>query len=169
MEYCLDTSVYIQAHRAYYAFDLTPGFWIGLQQNAEKKVILSPGFVYSELASGNDELAKWVKERRKVLFVDPDKNVVEVYRQIVEFCNSRYDDDHWIREFLNGADPWVVAQAKAQNLTVVTMERKKGSEDINPKSGRFRGELKIPNICDHFGVKYISTYDLVRILKISLG
>ena len=169
MEYCLDTSVYIQAHRLYYAFDLTPGFWIGLRENAEKKILLSHISVLDELVKGKDDLAKWAKENKKVLFVEPDEKVIDAYRQIVEFCNSHYDDAHWVREFLGGADPWVIAQAKAQNLTVVTMEAKKGYEDVNPKSKRFRGDLKIPNICDHFGVKYISTYEMVRILKISLG
>jgi hypothetical protein len=169
MDYCLDTSVYTQAHRTYYAFDLAPGFWIALKQHAERKVLISPISVYTELAKGNDELAKWAKENKGILFVEPDDKVIDAFRQIVDFSNSYYDDEHWVREFLSGADPWVIAQAKAHNLVVVTMEGKKGSEEINPKSKRFRGKLKIPNMCGHFEVKCNSTYELVRALKIGLG
>lgn len=169
MEYCLDTSVYIQAHRTYYAFDLAPGFWIALKQHAENKILTSPISVYTELISGNDDLAIWAKDNKKVLFVEPDDPVIEALRQIANFCNSRYEDAHWVREFLSGADPWVIAQAKAHSLTVVTMEGNKGSEEVNPNSKRFRGKLKIPNLCAHFGVKFISTFELVRTLKIGLG
>jgi hypothetical protein len=169
MDYCLDTSVYIQAYHNYYAFDLAPGFWSALKQNAEKKVLVSPIAVYTELMKGNDELAVWTKENKRILFVEPDNQVVEKFRQIAEFCTSHYQDQHWISDFLAGADPWVIAQAKAHELTLVNMEVGKGSEEIDPVSKRIKGKLKIPNICNHFGVKYITTYELVRALKISLG
>ena len=169
MEYCLDTSVYTQAHRAYYAFDLAPGFWVALIQLAEKKTLISPISVFTELSKGNDELAIWAKEHKRFLFVDPDDKTFEVFRQIADFSTLRYADQHWISSFLGGADPWVIAEAKAHNLTVVTMEVNKPSEDIDKISKRFRGSLKIPNMCNHFGVKCISTYELVRALKIGLG
>lgn len=169
MEYCLDTSVYTQAHRAYYAFDMAPGFWKSLVQHAEAKIVTSPLIVYTELAKGNDELEKWAKEHKSVLFNDPDDKVIEAFRQIADFINSHYDDRQWINPFLDGADPWVIAQAKAHGLIVVTMEVIKGNEDINPKTKRVRGKLKIPNVCGHFGVKCISTFDLIRALKIGLG
>ena len=169
MEYCLDTSVYTQAHRQYYAFDLAPGFWKSLKTQAENEVLISPITVFTELAKGNDELAKWAKENRGLLFSDPDVKVVESFRQIADFINLSYESEHWIRLFLDGADPWVIAHAKAHNLIVVTMEGNKGSEDVNPKSKRFRGKIKIPNVCSHFGVKCISTFELIRTLKIGLG
>jgi len=169
MEYCLDTSVYTQAHRLYYAFDLAPGFWQSLISQANNGVILSPIAVFTELAKGNDELAKWAKENKGLLFADPDAKVVESFRQIADFINLRYESEQWTRLFLDGADPWVIAHAKAHNLIVVTMEGSKGSEEINPKTKRFIGKVKIPNVCGHFGVKCISTFELVRVLKIKLS
>ena len=169
MEYCLDTSVYTQAHRQYYAFDLAPGFWESLIIHAENEVLVSPTAVFTELAKGNDELAKWAKENKDLIFSDPDTKVVESFRQIADFINLRYESEHWIRLFLGGADPWVIAHAKAHGLIVVTMEGNKGSEDINPKSKRIRGKIKIPNVCGHFGVNCISTFELIRALKIGLG
>ena len=168
MEYCVDTSVYIQAHRTYYAFDLAPGFWTALAQYAESKTLVSPLSVHTELINGNDELAAWAKKNKSILFIEPNEKVIQAFRQIAEYSTSHYQE-HWVSEFLRGADPWVIAQAMADNLIVVTMEENKLSEDIDPKSKRFKGRLKIPNICTHFGVKWISTYTLVRTLKIGLG
>jgi hypothetical protein len=169
MEYCLDTSVYTQAHRQYYAFDLAPGFWKSLITHAENGVLISPIAVLTELTKGNDELARWARENKGLLFSDPDTKVVESFRQVVDFVNLRYESEHWARLFLDGADPWVVAHAKAYDLVVVTMEGMKGSEEINSKTKQFQGKIKIPNVCGHFGVKCISTFDLIRALKISLG
>jgi hypothetical protein len=169
MEYCLDTSVYTQAHRTYYAFDLAPGFWRSLRIHADNGVITSPIAVFLEIVKGNDELAEWVKDNKGILFSEPDEKVVEIYRQIADFANSNYQDEHWIRSFLDGADPWVIAHAKAYDLIAVTMEGNKGNEEISPKSKRFIGRIKIPNMCGHFGVKCVSTFELIRALKIGLG
>jgi hypothetical protein len=169
MEYCLDTSVYTQAHRQYYAFDMAPGFWKSLKAHAENEVLISPMAVFTELSKGNDELAKWAKENKNLLFSDPDSKVVESFRQIADFINLHYESEHWTRLFLDGADPWVIAHAKALGLIVVTMEGNKVREEINPKSKRIIGRIKIPNACGHFGVNCISTFDLIRALKIGLG
>ena len=169
MKYCLDTSVYTQAHRQYYAFDLAPGFWNSLKSHATDEILISPTAVLTELEKGNDELAKWAKDNRDILFSEPDVKIVESFRQIADFINQRYESEHWVRLFLDGADPWVIAHAKAHDLIVVTMEGSKGSEELNPKTKRFQGKVKIPNICGHFGIKCISTFELIRALKIGLG
>ena len=74
MKYCLDTSVFIQAHRQYYAFDLAPSFWKALGEYATKGIITSPIAVYTELMDGdrNDDLKQWAKNQRDILFDDPD-------------------------------------------------------------------------------------------------
>src|SRR5258706_3188225 len=148
MDYCLDTSVYSQAYRLYYAFDIAPNFWNALSTLAQDGIIISPIAVYDELMDGKDELKEWAKDQRKKLFIEPDSKVNDAYRQVVEFANKRYHDEHWIREFLKGADPWVIAHAKAHDLTVVTMEGAKKAEDVNKSSRRFVGEIKIPNMCN---------------------
>jgi hypothetical protein len=169
MKYCLDTSVYIQAHRTYYAFDLAPKFWLALENLATNKVIVSPIAVYEELKKGKDELSKWAKGQEDTLFIEPDTEVNEVLRLIADFTNERYGDEHQIRLFLSGADPWVIAQAKAHDLIVVTMEKNKTNEEIDKTTNRFRGRIKIPNMCGHFGVQCITTFDLLRSLSIGLS
>ena len=168
MEYCLDTDVYTQAHRSYYAFDIAPPFWNALITLAQNGTIVSPIAVYAELMDGKDDLKEWAKDQRKLLFTEPDAKVNEAYRQVAGFANKRYHDQHWIREFLKGADPWVIAQAKAHSLTVVTMEGVKQAENVDKATGRFIGKIKIPNMCGHFGIKCISTFELLRTLKIGL-
>ncbi|HTX79385.1 MAG TPA: DUF4411 family protein [Longilinea sp.] len=166
MEYCLDTSVYIQAYRTYYAFDIAPPFWAALEKLAVDGVIVSPIAVYVEINKGKDDLARWAKNQRDTLFIEPDDLVNTALHQIADFANERYLDAHWIRDFLGGADPWVVAQAKAHNLIVVTMEGQKTTEEIDKSTNRVHGKIKIPNMCGHFGVKCMTTFDLLRTLKI---
>ena len=168
MEYCLDTSVFTQAFRLYYAFDIAPAFWLAITRLAEQGVLTSPLAVYEELMPIDDELKAWARQRRSSLFVDPDSQVNTAYREIAEFVNSRYHDQHWIRDFLGGADPWVIAHAKPFELTVVTMEGEKKTEDADKVSGRLIGEIKIPNVCNHLGVKFISTFEMLRVLGVKL-
>lgn len=51
------------------------------------------------------------------------------------------------------ADPWVIAHAMAENATVVTKEEK--APDVTKK-------IKIPNVCDNMGVKYLNDFDFIR-------
>ena len=66
-----------------------------------------------------------------------------------------------IQEFLatDLPDPWLVAHAKANNYTIVTYEK----SEPNRKS-----RIKIPEVCNQFGVRYINTVDLLRELNESI-
>jgi hypothetical protein len=125
--------------------------------------------VHNELMNGDDELKIWARGLNGVLCVEPDSKVLEAYQHVADFANTRYHDGHWIRDFLSGADPWVIAHAKAYNLTVVAMEGHKSKEDIHRTTKKFIGKIKIPNMCGHFSVSCISTFELVRKLKIELS
>jgi len=57
------------------------------------------------------------------------------------------------QHFLDGADPWIIAQAKVRGDVVVTHEKL-----VNDESTK----VKIPNICVQFGVKYVDTYKMLR-------
>lgn len=162
MKYCLDSSTYIQAHRTYYAFDIAPSFWAALEKLAGEGLIFSPIAVLIELLKGKDELSSWAAKMNSGLFVDPDTNVSKEFSAIANFTNTNYADAHWVREFLSGADPWVIAHAKAHNLTVVTMEDQKSVEEIDKPTGRYKGKIKIPNMCGHFKVNCMNTFDLLR-------
>jgi predicted nucleic acid-binding protein len=155
-KYCLDTNVFIQAKNGPYAFDIVPAYWNFLDNKFSTGEIFSSWMVYEELFAGEDELADWVHERReKGYFVKPGKDVQNEFQTIANYVSNKYPS-HNIRYFLIGADPWVIAHAKAEDATVVTHEIKV-SDDSN--------KIKIPNICAYFKVKCIDPYKMLRELK----
>lgn len=60
--------------------------------------------------------------------------------------------------FLSGADPWLIAKAVVTGSTIVTHELAVPANST---------KVKIPNICNKFGVSFIDTYDLLETLKAS--
>ncbi|HEV2352112.1 MAG TPA: DUF4411 family protein [Terriglobia bacterium] len=154
----LDANVLIEAHRKYYSFDLAPAFWAVIKEQGQKDVIKIPSEVFRELTEGQDELAEWAKEHRDGgLFVEPDDQVQEEFREIASFVAGTYVEAE-ANEFLDGADPWVIAHAKRDMATVVTVETL-----VGPNSLR----VKIPNICREFNVEYIDTFKMLRELEVS--
>ncbi len=57
--YSLDANVFIEAARRYYAFDLVPRFWTGLEELARNGRIRSVDRVKQQLEKGKDLLAEW--------------------------------------------------------------------------------------------------------------
>ena len=116
--------------------------------------------VYRELASSSDSLSEWVRERgTSDLFREPDRSVQIVFQTIANFVNENYDPSQ-ASSFLSGADPWIIAHAAAPGGTVVTLEVRVGATSA---------KVKIPNICDHFHVRCVNTYEMLRELGASLG
>ncbi len=153
--YCLDANVFIQAKNGPYGLDIVPSFWEFLDDQADAETICSSKVVYEELANGEDDLADWVKDRKDGrMFVEPDEEIQAVFADIADYVNDEYANHH-VRPFLDGADPWIIAQAKVEGAVVVTHE--KLVNDVSTK-------VKIPNICIQFGVKYVDTYKMLRAL-----
>ncbi len=151
--YCIDTNVLIEAKNGPYAFDIVPGFWEWLDEMVKSGRLYSTETVYDELTDGNDELAEWVKERRnRGFFISHSEEVQKKFPQIADYIYSTYEPPH-AESFLSGADPWVIAQALADNSTVVTREA-----TVSPYSKK----VKIPNICNEFGVRCIDTFTMLR-------
>lgn len=165
MRYCLDTNVYIEAHRRYYAFDIAPGFWDGLIRLAEEEMICSPVLVYDEMINSGNALADWAKMNRDLLFVEADESTQEIYTEIADMVERLYEPQH-VQEFLSGADPWVIAHAKAHHLTVVTMETLKNEQ--KDRNGKIGGKIHIPNVCKHVAIEYRDTFALLREQKVVL-
>jgi len=151
--YCLDSNVFIQAKNGPYGMDIVPSFWTLLDSQAASGSICCALMVYDELVAGNDELAAWAKQRRNSgFFLAPSATTQAVLSQIAVHVQGNYPS-HQARAFLAGADPWVVAQAKAEGQIVVTHERL-----VTPASRK----PKIPNICQVFQVDWIDTYKMLR-------
>lgn len=56
------------------------------------------------------------------------------------------------------ADPWVIAHALHENATVVTKEEKVTALSSN--------KIKIPNVCDNMGIKWINDFQFIDDLDI---
>ncbi|WP_456325527.1 DUF4411 family protein [Desulfonauticus submarinus] len=83
MRYCLDTNVFVQAHRTYYAMEIVPGFWDFLKREALNKNICIPKMVFEEIKEG-DNLAKWLRGMAQIdgFIEEPDENVYNSFGQI---------------------------------------------------------------------------------------
>ena len=154
IEFWLDTNVFITAKNVYYPFDLVPAFWSFLDTMVSAGRIASPRLVYDELEGAGDELSQWVRARASSgLFVAPDARVQATFAQIASHVVNTYARPQ-AELFLKGADPWLIAHAKTYGGTVVTLER---HDPLTKKT-------KIPNVCVHFGVNYVNTFDMLRAL-----
>lgn len=116
----------------------------------------------SELLAGRktENLVRWVRERVPDSFFLPveDGKVPGDYEQIMLWVqrHPRYYDDAKAK-FAAGADGWLVAYANVHGYTIATNEKPE------PDS---RTAIKIPDVCEHFRVPYVNTFDLIRTLGI---
>lgn len=158
-EFWLDADSLIEPKNGPYGFDIAPGFWAFLEQKANEGVIASSILVYEEFHNGaEDDLLQWAKQQRDAgFFIEPDSLVQTAFRDVADYVNRIYPQ-HQASEFLSGADPWMIAHAKAYGGRVVTFE----------KSAANSKRPKIPDVCHHFRVKCLNMYEMARELGMSL-
>jgi hypothetical protein len=156
--YVIDANVLIQAHRAYYAFDICPGFWDALRCHHSNFVMESIDKIKDEISEGDhyDNLKVWVKNTIPPEFFcsTDDENVREKYREIIRWvqAHEQFTTDAKAK-FADDADGWLVAYAMANNRTLVTQEV--FAADVKVK-------IPIPNICREFHVPQIDTFVMLR-------
>jgi len=158
-DFWLDTDSFVRPYREAYRFATVPKFWEFLEQKSKEQVIVSSELVLEELTNDKpDELGVWAKQQQGTLFLLPTEAVQQVLGQIVESVNNNKQyADPWIHAFLGGADPWIIAHAKALGGRVVTFEVSA------PDSKR----PKIPDVAARFGVRCINLWDMLTELKAS--
>ena len=158
-DYCLDSNAFIEGKKGPYGFDIAPRFWELIDELTDSGQISCSAQVYDELLEGQDDLEGWARDRRSQgLFVEPDAEVQEAYRDVVAHVVQRYPDNQARRRFLDRADPWVIAHAIAEGGAVVTLEMR------DPEISQ---QVKIPNVCDQLNVRSINTYQMLRELGVS--
>lgn len=144
MSHVLDTSS-ISTLGHYYPSRF-PSLWKKLDASVDHGVIQSVREVGLELERWNDKehLAEWI-ERHPELFPVASQSELEFVSEI--FRVQRFQDLVRKKQILAGspvADPFLIASAKINGLTVVTEERDK----LNA--------VCIPSVCRHFGVECIN-------------
>ena len=162
-EYWLDTSALIESKKRWYRFDVVPGFWSFIDNKVSDGVICSPVAVYDELVERtDDDLARWAKDRKGMpFFMDPSQAVQDSVSDVANYVKSEYGLVKAANDFLDGADPWMVAYARAHGGTVITLE-------AGAVPGR-TPKVKLPIICDYFGVEWDSLFEMLDRLGMRLS
>lgn len=153
--YLLDSNVFIHAARQYYAFDLVPSFWEGLEWHAREGRVRSIDRVRDELKRGKDDLWDWARNHFSHGFASADdSDVLQAYGEIAKWAYGQSQFSRAARDaFFDGADGWLVAYARAKGCIMVTHE----TFDKHAKR-----RIKIPNACKAFGIPYMNTFGMLR-------
>jgi len=157
--YALDTNVFIEAARRYYAFDLAPPFWESLVLHGANGRIFSIDRVKEELERGNDELATWARGDFSDMFASTDEeDIISAYTAVMGWVYAQEQfSDAAKADFATGADGWLVAYSMSKGHIVVT------HEVLDPAIKR---KVPIPNVCEAFGVSYFDTFAMLRELGV---
>lgn len=152
MKYLLDSNVFIEAKSRYYGFEFCPAFWDWLELKHEEGTVFSVEKVLDEIRAGADELATWVKDRTG-MFLRPGPNDMDSLRVTSEWANAADYTSAAKRTFLEVADSFLVAQAHATDVAVVTHEVADGSPN----------RIKIPEACAGLEVRCIGPFEMLRL------
>ena len=157
--FVLDTNIFIEAHRRYYAQDICPGFWECLRHYALTGRLLSIDRVRAEILDP-DALVEWARQAPDELFVSTaEQPVIDSFRQMQAWVQG--NTQFWFEgkeDFAVAADGWVAAYAKVHDAVVVTHEIFRAN---------VRKRVPLPNICREFGIAYHDTFEMLRQLGIS--
>ena len=123
--FVLDTNIFVEAHRRYYAQDLCPGFWDCLTYYCGKGRVLSIDRVRDEMLNNEDQLSEWVDQAPDSLFVSSaDPEVVNAFTDMMDWVqgNDQFLPEAKV-EFATVADGWLAAYARVHNAVVVLLKR----------------------------------------------
>ena len=104
MAYLLDADVLISAKNLHYGFDICPGFWDWLIQANEQGRVFSVERVGGQIRAGNDDLAKWGKERGDSFFVRSTPGLVAALGTVANWANDQSYQAAAITTFLRDPD-----------------------------------------------------------------
>jgi hypothetical protein len=160
--YIVDSDVFITAKNRYYAFDICPGFWDSVIHQCHAGRLRSVDHVKRELLAGrpDEDLVRWVKTAvPETFFLDSaGGEVIAAFGEVMLWVQQqqRYFDQAKAA-FATKADGWLVAYAKVHDLCICT------NEQPAPDS---RKEVKLPDVCVQFGVRYEDTFAMLKSLRV---
>ena len=159
MLYLIDANVLIRAHEDYYPLDRVPQFWSWLEREALAGRIKMPFEIHNEIAISSGPLKDWICDRRikQSLVLDEEVDAALLERVLTEGYGENLTD---VDIGKIGQDPFLIAYALAtEDRVVVTKE--------TPRPGAQRANRKIPDVCDTLNVKWMTDFDLYRLLAFS--
>lgn len=156
--FVLDTNIFIEAHRRYYARDICSGFWECLIHFASMGKLLSIDRVREEILEP-DALVLWTRQAPNELFATTsDRPVFDTFRYMHSWVQG--STQFWSEakeEFARVADGWVAAFAKVNDAVVVTHEAYRAN---------VHKRVPLPNVCQEFGIAYCDTFEMLRQLGV---
>lgn len=152
MAYLLDANVFIAAKNLHYGMDFCPAFWDWMVENHAQGLVQSIEKVGDEILALEDELTLWVRTRGPSFFVPPDPSVLAALGQVSAWATGHGYEPAAVSTFLQVADYYLVAQAKAGGHVVVTHETPSTSTR----------KIKIPDACIGLGVKFMTPFEMLR-------
>ncbi|RIO37293.1 DUF4411 family protein [Staphylococcus saprophyticus] len=170
--FILDSNCFITPSKQFYSFDLVPTFWNCLKDQNKSQYIHIIDRIKDELChetvdDNKDDVQKWVElEYNGNILTTDDEEILENYAEILNHVqNSGKYKESALEQWSNIkiADPWLIATAKKFDYTIVTFETGQNLQIKNKAKA-----AKIPNVCDHFGVKYCTLYEMMHKLNIKI-
>lgn len=152
MAYLLDADVFIRAKNLHYGLDFCPAFWEWLVVENAAGRLFSIEKVGDEVQAVGDELSDWAEARGTGFFLRPDAGVFPALAAISTWAAGQRYEPAAVNAFLQVADYYLVAHARAGDHTVVTHE-------IPSASIR---KIKIPDACISLGIKCMTPYEMLR-------
>jgi hypothetical protein len=163
-KYIIDANILIQAYRKYYPMDVFCGFWDRMKLLANSSHIISIDKVKDEVWPNGDALMQWCDNQLPNDFFVTTTMYISEYAHIIKtVTNMNKYTSNAIAEFADNAvaDAFLIATAYSAVDDYVLV-----SEEIaNPNSHK---RVKIPDICNLFGVRCINTVDMLRELNVTI-
>jgi hypothetical protein len=159
--YWVDANVFIWGSNVPYKFVRAQGYWNWFSRKIYEGVIVTHVTVYEEVIKGNksgkeEPIIPWmIKHKDCGLRI---KSTKDSQIRVGEICTRAFEiyDHIKARDFVKGADPFLIAHASLERGTVVTQENR-------------RKELRIPQLCGNFGVAYMNMYEMNEALQAEYG
>ena len=144
--YLLDTSVFIKAHKHDFPININPGtFWEFIEESGKKGEIKVPESVFEELSKVDDEVYKWVSERKDIFIISTEHALPYLRRVLTAYGLFNEAD---LEIFDGKADPFILAEGLASRAIVVT------DETSHPNAISVR-KKQIPDICQDVEIECI--------------
>ncbi len=159
--YLLDANAFMEANRLYYGFDIAPGFWTWLGDPSLAGQVASIDAVKDEITAGTGDLVDWARARPASFWLTDTDAVLLAMRELAAWAADpaqQYRQEA-VDEFLDSADLKLIAHAMAAGATLVTREQP--APDSKKK-------IKIPDVCNAFGVGWADPFSLCRTLGMRL-
>lgn len=153
--YCLDANVLIQGWQKYYSPKLCASYWDVLNHLGKSNRVFIPKAVFEEIQRTEDDLTEWLSTCSI-----PVAGITGGVAKCLTDIYGKHETHKFLVDNKKGrslADPWVIAHAIHENATVITKEEK-----ITASATK----IKIPNVCENMGVRWINDFQFVEEMNI---